>query len=330
MVQSAKGECVNVSSKEDLKDILEDILGEIREQARSFATAAVPSVQATSDQAIFVSSFTPLNEKSVWDGHLNAFLKPMPVDQNGSPDIGVSCGSGVQAGCHLWDAGTAIESQYNAARSARHDRRPAPRLVLRCSRPAARCRERLGCSIPSTAARTPPSAAVHRSARRAPDLLHPEQRGVDAGGEERGQRRDHLGAVDEVTRAHEPRRHPRRRPSEYLLGDLFHSNPVVIGGPVNVSYWVGDLYGDGTECTEDETGNPGYRCYFAAPPLPPQGPAGGRQRRHAARLRGRPLPRKRHRSRDRPHLETSSTTAPATSSSHSFPALDAADREDAG
>ena len=114
LVQSAKGECVNVSSKEDLKDILEDILGQIREQARSFATAAVPSVQTTSDQAIFVSSFTPLNEKSVWDGHLNAFLKPMPVDQNGSPDIGVTCGAGVHAGCHLWDAGTAIESQYNS------------------------------------------------------------------------------------------------------------------------------------------------------------------------------------------------------------------------
>ena len=61
------------------------LLGEIREQARSFATAAVPSVQATSDQAIYVSSFTPLNEKSVWDGHLNAFLKPLPVDQQRLP-----------------------------------------------------------------------------------------------------------------------------------------------------------------------------------------------------------------------------------------------------
>ena len=50
---------------------------------------------------------------------------------------------------------------------------------------------------------------------------------------------------------------------QYLLGDLFHSNPVVIGSPVNVPYWVGDLYSDGTECTDDETGNPGYRCYFA-------------------------------------------------------------------
>jgi hypothetical protein len=50
---------------------------------------------------------------------------------------------------------------------------------------------------------------------------------------------------------------------QYLLGDLFHSNPVVIGSPVNVPFWVGDLYSDGTECTDDETGNPGYRCYFA-------------------------------------------------------------------
>ena len=49
---------------------------------------------------------------------------------------------------------------------------------------------------------------------------------------------------------------------QYLLGDIFHSNPVVIGGPVNVLFF-GDLYSDGTECTDDETGNPGYRCYFA-------------------------------------------------------------------
>src|SRR4029079_19220751 len=104
IVTPAKGECINVSSKEDLKDMLEGILGEIREQARTFATAAVPSVQATSDQAIYVSSFTPLNQQSVWDGPLNAFLKPMPVDQNGSPNIDISCGSGIQAGCHLWDA----------------------------------------------------------------------------------------------------------------------------------------------------------------------------------------------------------------------------------
>ena len=75
--------------------------------------------------------------------------------------------------------------------------------------------------------------------------------------------RDHLGAHEEVTRAARTSTAPTAPTIQYLLGDLFHSNPVVIGSPVNVPYWVGDLYGDGTECTDDETGNPGYRCFFA-------------------------------------------------------------------
>jgi hypothetical protein len=261
LVQAAKGECVNVSSKEDLKDILEDILGEIREQARSFATAAVPSVQTTSDQAIFVSSFTPLNEKSIWDGHLNAFLKPMPVDQNGSPDTGISCGSGVTAGCHLWDAGTAIESQYDSADplgSSVSQRRVSyslfqtggavPRATrlfdpIDCSAspPSLDCTDLLdGLGVPYTTSSTASMLSAKNEANQVITTALSLKSHV-------------LTNIDGTSGA----------TIQFLLGDLFHSNPVVIGSPVNVPFWVGDLYSDGTECTDDETGNPGYRCYFA-------------------------------------------------------------------
>ena len=76
----------------------------------------MPSVQATADQSIYISTFTPLNGKPVWDGRLNAFLKPLPVDSEGIPDLTLGCGDGVEAGCHLWDAGTAILTETPVCR----------------------------------------------------------------------------------------------------------------------------------------------------------------------------------------------------------------------
>ena len=74
--------------------------------ALAFASAAVPSVQANIADKIYLSSFTPLNESSVWPGRLDAFLKPLPVDADGLPDRSVLCQSGViDAECFAWDAG---------------------------------------------------------------------------------------------------------------------------------------------------------------------------------------------------------------------------------
>ena len=44
----------------------------------------------------------------------------------------------------------------------------------------------------------------------------------------------------------------------YVLGDVFHSDPVLVGAPSNYGYYAADLFADARSC---ETGDPGYRCF---------------------------------------------------------------------
>src|SRR4030095_2266581 len=86
-------------------------VGLIREETRAFASAAVPSIQANVDQRVFLTDFTPINNKSVWDGHFDAYLKPVPPVSatDPRPDRNKNCtGAAGEQGCHLWDAGERI------------------------------------------------------------------------------------------------------------------------------------------------------------------------------------------------------------------------------
>ncbi|GAG78382.1 unnamed protein product, partial [marine sediment metagenome] len=51
----------------------------------------------------------------------------------------------------------------------------------------------------------------------------------------------------------------------FVLGDIFHSDPIVLGNPDNFRYWTADVGGSGDLPLEDPcTLSPnGYRCYFA-------------------------------------------------------------------
>ena len=262
IVTPANGECVNVSSKEELKDTLAEILGQIREEARAFATAAVPTVQTTSDQAIYVSSFTPLNEKSVWDGHLNAFLKPIPLSDDSTPQTGTPCGNGVEAGCLLWDAGEALLSQIT----------PADFLGNGMTqRRVGYARDESGDAVPRSMRLFDPIDCSDSDSAffdDCTDLL--DAMGIvydEASPASMQWAQTQANQVVQTTLA--KKQHTPTEPDgsdgdtfEYVLGDIFHSNPVVIGSPANISYFATDLHGDGSECKRDGTGNPGYRCFF--------------------------------------------------------------------
>jgi hypothetical protein len=46
---------------------------------------------------------------------------------------------------------------------------------------------------------------------------------------------------------------------DYILGDIFHSDPAVVGVPENGRYFASDLFSTSAfDCTD----NPGYRCFF--------------------------------------------------------------------
>ena len=112
------GDPIYPENKQQLVDALTDIFSEIQEEARSFASAAVPTVQASVEDKIYLSHFTPLNRSSLWDGHLDAFLKPLPLVQSGPdagrPDRSKRCSAGLTSGCLAWDAGEKLLEQAAA------------------------------------------------------------------------------------------------------------------------------------------------------------------------------------------------------------------------
>lgn len=81
IANAGKGEEIAISSKQVLKDELTKIIGIIKESSRAFATAAVPSVQADVSDQIYLTTFTPAQGAAKWPGHAHAFVKPLPTTQ---------------------------------------------------------------------------------------------------------------------------------------------------------------------------------------------------------------------------------------------------------
>jgi hypothetical protein len=253
-------------NKQELVQALTDIFGQIKEQAAAFASAAVPTVQTETADKIYVSNFTPLNGEPIWDGHVDAFLKPLPRTPDGRPDRSKVCppaGSGPRSRCFLWDAGTELEKQA----PARADLEPVAGLtadalklgmVLRDQRRVFYGGQQSGDAVPRTLGLlAPPAAATSdplwldlfggfglaaatpaqrdASALRAKEILA-----------------DVLSVKDSFVQATPP------QPVSFVLGDTFHADPVVADRPSDFDRAAANLYTAGLLC---ENGDPGYRCF---------------------------------------------------------------------
>jgi Tfp pilus tip-associated adhesin PilY1 len=266
ITNQGKGECVTAGNPAALQTELQAILGQIREDTRSFASAAVPSVQATVEDKIFLTNFNPIATGSVWDGHLLAFLKPLPL-KNGRPDTSIKCSSlpaNQQASCNLWDAGTVLLTQapvtadptYHLGAQANERRIFYPQAKLQGtwaeqrrlfstvqSGTAAAVKydfwKALG--IPFTAGDTASEAsAVTTSTNIVRKTVVQKTATIT-------QRDPNTGTNVTVT-------------FNYVLGDVFHSNPLVVGSPANTKYFAQNSETEtGKTCA---TGDHGYRCFF--------------------------------------------------------------------
>ena len=87
LANNTGGEYIPAEDDGELLAAIQNIVGEIIEQSRSFAAAVVPTVQAEEDDNVYVSDFKPLNNASVWPGNTRAFLKPVPLEADGTPDL---------------------------------------------------------------------------------------------------------------------------------------------------------------------------------------------------------------------------------------------------
>jgi hypothetical protein len=280
IVRAGGGECVNVETQEQLRQVLQALIGQIRTTARSFASAAVPSVQATVDQKIFLTSFLPFNDSSVWRGSVHSFVKPLPVGPSGVPLTEARCdGEGDitvddrTQGCHLWDAGRILfDKQYPASGTDFLDFAAIDKRRVFYSLQSAPG----GWATQMRLLDPAPIAEGESDEER--EMRHDLWRGIgltftgdDTSPVDLEAQTAANGVVQFTlskktgTERNTDFNPPLLTPHTFLLGDIFHSTPVVVGTPSNTTYFAGDLYGNGRECSPNVgtiAANPGYRCFF--------------------------------------------------------------------
>lgn len=240
---------------------LRNIFGAIKEQSRTFASAAVPGVQAEVQDKIYLTNFTPLNNNAYWDGHVDAYLKPLPLTTNGFPDKSRTCASGLNSACHAWDAGVKIldlapaDSELtgtspnfhiggsNNQRRVFYNQAVTPvtvpvsrKLLLPQSTTADKTDLYVGLGVPVP--NFSDTAAVNAADQKVRDIL-------------KATFKKKTDTVNSAT---------GNVNITYLLGDIFHSNPIVLSAPSRAIYFAADLNTKNLACFN---GDPGYRCFAA-------------------------------------------------------------------
>lgn len=271
--RGSSSQCVTANDPKKLEEELRKLLGQIREETRAFASAAVPSVQATVEDKIFLTNFTPIDGISVWDGHVHSFLKPLPLE-SGRPDVSEQCTDPAVSQCHLWDSGKALLAQAPGP----PDARPTTDAAI-----AGLNDDDLQVGIGSTKRWvfygmqdktaqgtwsqrgrlfTKPGNAAHRE-----DLWE----GLVLPFGTPAQRVDAEAAANKVVTytlwekkaeiTQSVNGTPVTTTITYALGDIFHSNPLVVGSPSNTRYFAENAGTEGRDCDASPP-DPGYRCFF--------------------------------------------------------------------
>ncbi|HEY8020053.1 MAG TPA: PilC/PilY family type IV pilus protein, partial [Thermoanaerobaculia bacterium] len=252
-------------NKQQLINALNNLFATIQEEATAFASAAVPSVQADVSDKLVLTTFDPLNGESVWDGHANAFLKPLPLTPNGNPDTTRLC-SGLgsnPSSCLLWDAGTVLTGQAPpTAPPPPNISAAALRLdVTDTTRRVFYGKANLTGAIPSTLRLfTPPQGGAVVANMVDPDWVDLwTGLGIPYDVANPNPARDRTEAIINNTLV--PRSSVINRLDgttinvTYVMGDVFHANPLVLDNPSRLSYLASDLKEPlaTTTC--------GYRCF---------------------------------------------------------------------
>jgi Tfp pilus tip-associated adhesin PilY1 len=276
ITNQGKGECVTAADPAQLEAELRKLLGQIREETRAFASAAVPSVQATVEDKIFLTNFTPLDGVSVWDGHVHSFLKPLPL-KDGRPDVSIKCSSkpaDQQASCHLWDAGEVMLNQSASVPSPKPTTSAAvaganlqlgtgfnERRVIYAREKSngtwaerGRMFQQVSKDSDTTAVRTDLWNALGISWNLL-DLVSldpvPDKTANQVITETLWEKKADVTSVINGV--------PTTKQITYIMGDIFHSNPLVVGSPSNTRYFADNTGTKGQTCAAGDTG---YRCFF--------------------------------------------------------------------
>jgi len=71
-------ESYSAADGDELVAVFNNILDSIQGQARTFSSAVVPSLQSAAGRNVFLSSFNPVTDAPVWPGRLDSYVVPVP------------------------------------------------------------------------------------------------------------------------------------------------------------------------------------------------------------------------------------------------------------
>lgn len=277
-------------NKDELVEELTNIFNAIRTESFAFASASIPAVQSTSADKIYLSSFTPLQGRSLWPGRLDAFRQPLPLTKNRKPDVTFACLPSRESGCHLWDAAEKLLSQAPTETQATSTP-PQFKLGMNLSDnrrifygQANPDRDRQALRLLFPPEGSDPAALLDKKDM-AEVFLDPVGYKLYLDGtlteaEVTTSLREVVGNMLMIKEALVPVGPDTKfsctggatsTPAKcrYVMGDIFHANPSVITGPSNFAFFKDDLCGLGglpsrpNNCVAGSTVDRGYREFVA-------------------------------------------------------------------
>ncbi len=273
------GGVIVASDKTELVAALTRLLAALQSTTASFSSAAVPAAQVESEKSIFLTSFIPQDARSRWPGNMAHFIRPLPTTTNSQgnqvPDFSRTCNASVTTSCLAWEARSAMLPQ-------------APP-----DDPSTASWNDVQIDIDPTVVTAGVMRIANGQNRRR--ILYARERGNNGDMVGYPQRRFHpqpnlsreydmwdgMGisytpgnAASELAARKEAAKVMRDTVLQkvandpntgttfnFILGDLFHSDPVQVGPPVRAEYLAANLpLGSNPDCT---VSTQGYRCFFA-------------------------------------------------------------------
>ena len=248
---SSGGLCVDVASKQQMIEELNEIVGLIQESSRTFSSAAVPSVQLNSDQTIYLTSFLPINNQSIWNGHFDAFKKPAPITIDRTHPN------------HLWDAGEVLLAQQYDASDPLDLTAASKRRVFYFHESSGLAGGHRRLLDPTTAS---DSDTTRYELWRSFGFISSDT--SDSALDDDLELQIEAQANGTISKIFTKKTATLLDNStvDYLFGDVFHSNPLVVSNPPNTRYFAEDVGADQDKnCSADDSSgsaNRGYRCFF--------------------------------------------------------------------
>jgi len=246
-------------NKQELIDVLNGVFNQVKEESRAFASAAVPSVEANVKDKIYLSDFTPLTDEAIWDGHLDAFLKPLPTNVDGTPKRTPTCSATITSNCHLWDVGEVLKplaptpadvaaGVFNLGLGPTNQRRvlyPTENKTLKLFRPPVSNNDWhdlfRGLGFANAGATNGDGTPLTANRTRATEII----------GDTLVRKNATVDLADGTTVT-----------IDYVMGDVFHSDPLVVESPSNFNDFASNTFGDtGRACDLSASTDRGYKCF---------------------------------------------------------------------